>query len=151
MFFFKKRPREDTGQFDSNLAMGLAAVVITVPAHGFIVNSSGIMNAAAAAPATVAAVTTEPSWMASFLGACGWAFMIAAGSLVYQHFVGKWQAKGLPILPMAAMAMPDNNQPRGGAAIPLPGSTIQPQQQRRSNQQQQAPQGQPSYLDQYEG
>ena len=102
--------------------------------------------------AEATAVAPAMGWMKTFLGACVWAFMIAAGSLVYNHFVGKWQEKGYPILPMAAMAVPDNHQPRGGpAAIPLHGSRHQQQQQQQPNNQQQAQQMPPSYLDQYEG
>lgn len=133
--------------------MGIAAAVLVVPAHGFIVSGGGIVNSTAPAASPMPTVSAEPGWIQSFLGACAWAFMIAAGSLVYNHFVGKWTAKGLPILPMAALTTQDNPQPRGGPAIPLGSSTNQQQRQahRQQQQQQQGPQAVPSYLDQYEG
>lgn len=147
LFFNKNYPKKAWAH--SNLAVGVAvATVVAVPAHGFIVSSGGLVNATAAATPSG---PVEMGWMGSFLSACGWAFMIAAGSLVYQHFVSKWQAKGLPILPMAAMAMPDNNQQRGHAAIPLGSSTANQQRPVQNSQQGQAPAGPPSYLDQYEG
>lgn len=99
------------------LAAAAAAVVITVPAHGFIVNSGILMHSTAVHTQQESSVA---GWMQTFFGACAWAFMIAAGSLVYNHFVGKWQEKGYPILPVAALTAADSiPRLRGSSAIPL--------------------------------
>jgi hypothetical protein len=50
--------------------------------------------------------------------ACLWAGMIAAGQLVYYHFLEKWGAKGYPTLPIAALR-PGEVRPAGGAFIGL--------------------------------
>jgi hypothetical protein len=147
------RPQEQSPGVVSKVAGGVAAAaVFTVPVHGFVMGSGSVLNATAqASPPAAAAV----GWMRTFFGACAWAFMIAAGSLVYNHFVGKWQEKGYPILPMAALAAVDS-QPR---ASPIPLGHQGGHQQRAQRdprdprQQPQQPQqgGTPSYLDQYEG
>jgi hypothetical protein len=85
--------------------------------------------------------------MRTFLGACAWAFMIAAGSLVYSHFVKKWQSSGLPMLPVAAMVTQHQQQQQQGqsssqSAGGLPSGTPQFQRAR--------PPGQSSFMAEYE-
>lgn len=138
-----KRPVSTGWVRRTKIIGGVAAAAVTVPAHGFIVGSAG--NGLMSATADIAPSPVF-GWLRSFLGACAWAFMIAAGSLVYSHFVKKWHAKGYPILPVAAMAATDNLQPRSGA-IPLgSGSKDQHARPRRE-----APTTQTSFLDEYEG
>jgi len=145
MYFYPRRPPladDGSGGFVSKVLMGLSATAM-VPAHGFIFQGRG---AVAAAPSPLG------MWMRAFLGACAWGFMIAAGSLVYNHFVKKWQSSGLPMLPIAALV--------SGA------STIQQSMGQAPSQQQAsagglgsgAPQftrarqpGQTSFLEEYEG
>jgi hypothetical protein len=122
-----------------------AAVAVAVPAHGFVVSAGGnglVSAVAESAPPIV-------GWMRTFLGACVWAFMIAAGSLIYSHFVKKWQAQGLPVLPVAALtaATEHSLQPRSNGAIPLgSGSPAPAEQAQRAHQPVQT-----SILDEYEG
>lgn len=97
----------------------LAAAAV-VPAHGFVFNKG------AYATSSVGAVVHSPfgSWMRTFLGACAWAFMIAAGSLVYSHFVKKWQASGLPMLPVAAMITASQASQQQAATSPATGGLL---------------------------
>ena len=128
------------------VALGLG-VATMVPAHGYVLSSRG----------QVATPSPIGSWFRSFLASCAWAFMIAAGSLVYNHFVKKWQTHGLPMLPVAAMTQGANQgapqymgqQPSPGfsstPAAPAGGLNPGPQFQRA-----QAP-GRPSYMEEYAG
>jgi hypothetical protein len=122
------------------------AVATMVPAHGFVISRKGMYS-------TGSSLGMSPfgSWMRTFLGACAWAFMIAAGSLVYSHFVKKWQASGLPMLPVAALVA-------GSNASPLQQGNQQQSQQSAgglpsgpSQFQRARPPGQTSFMDEYEG
>ena len=137
-----------TGRVMKVVAGVMAGVV--VPAHGFMIGGKGMYQAGGS---IVGLSSPFASWMRTFLGACAWAFMIAAGSLVYSHFVKKWQASGFPMLPVAALT----------AGMGVNASPIQQQQQQQGQQQsaggltsgpqfQRArPPGQTSFMEEYEG
>lgn len=136
---------ESTGRVMKVMA-GIATATM-VPAHGFIIGSKGMYQ-------TGSTMTSMSSpfamWMRTFLGACAWAFMIAAGSLVYSHFVKKWQASGLPMLPVAALisganASPIQQQSQSGSTQSAGGLTSGSQFHRAR------PPGQTSFMDEYEG
>jgi len=143
------QPSTDTsfGSSDAAAVMLGLGVATMVPAHGYVLSSRG----------QVATPSPIGSWFRSFLASCAWAFMIAAGSLVYNHFVKKWQTHGLPMLPVAAMTQGANQgapqymgqQPSPGfsstPAAPAGGLNPGPQFQRA-----QAP-GRPSYMEEYAG
>jgi hypothetical protein len=148
MYYYYKpqfRIRHPMGEAEAIIA-GLAGVA-AVPAHGFIFRGKGLYATGGVS------VMQSPfgSWMRTFLGACAWAFMIAAGSLVYSHFVKKWQSSGLPMLPVAAivsgaasMQQQGNreNPSSGHSAGGLPSGSPQFQRAR--------PPGQTSFMDEYE-
>jgi len=162
MYFYREKDGGWQPQFGGNAShtttvlKGAAAAVITIPAHGFVLNKAQV-NLAASAPATAAAASPAMGWLKTFFGACVWAAMIAAGSLVYSHFVGKWQQKGYPILPVAAMTaagggLQPSMQPSIGGAIPLGGSTLhQPAPNQRQEPSRTNASRQTSFLDEFEG
>jgi len=145
MYFFSERKTSALSSDSSpvrRIAAGLAAATM-VPAHGFILNNKG------AYAGTSPGVSAFATGLRTFLAACAWAFMIAAGSLIYSHFVKKWQSHGLPMLPVAALvtgaanvvqAMPAAQQNCATGAGLGPG----PQFQRAKS-------GQTSFLEEYEG
>jgi len=108
----------------------LAVAAAAVPASGFITDNSGLV------PPTTGAVNQTPvgSGMRTFFAACAWAFMLAAGSMVYQHFLGKWEGSGLPILPIAALGTMTGNpsMPNHARSSPL---GFPPSQQHQQPQQ----------------
>jgi hypothetical protein len=122
MFIFRRRKRRGLVRKRQPRKMGEAegvmaeiAIAAAVPAHGFVFQKGAYSTGSV----TEAIRSPFSSWMRTFLGACAWAFMIAAGSLVYSHFVKKWQGSGLPMLPVAAMitasqAQQQQQQQQGG-------------------------------------
>lgn len=113
-FFIQHRNKPSISSPSSGIGGALFAAA-AVPAHGFIIDKGGLVHGATAGMAQAPAV----GWIRTFLGACGWAFMIAAGSLVYSHFVAKWHAKGYPVLPVAALTAGEGLQSRNGGTISL--------------------------------
>jgi len=108
MYFYSKQERSTDGgglSFVERVIMGASATAM-VPAHGFIFRGKGSI-ATSAGPIG--------GWLRAFLGACAWGFMIAAGSLVYNHFVKKWQGSGLPMLPIAALVAGAGSMQQGGS------------------------------------
>ena len=85
----------------------LAIAAAAMPATGSLMGDSG------AVPSGVGAVnnSARTSGMRTFFAACAWAFMLAAGSMVYQHFLAKWEGSGLPILPIAALGTLSGGNP----------------------------------------
>ena len=154
LLVFLKKPRvirSEMGGAERVIA-GLAAAAV-VPAHGFIFREKGLYATGGVATAMS---TPFAMWMRTFLGACAWAFMIAAGSLVYSHFVKKWQASGFPMLPVAALVS------GAGAMQPQVGSQNMGGQSSSGQSaggltsgspqfQRARPPGQTSFLDEYEG
>lgn len=140
-FLFRKTepaPGHSSTSKTSKTIVGLS-ISTMVPAHGYMVSGAkrGIASPFGA-------------WMRTFLGACAWAFMIAAGSLVYAHFVKKWQGSGLPMLPVAAMIAASNAQQQQSSSSPPSHSagglaSGSPQFQRAR------PPGQTSFMDEYQG
>lgn len=51
-------------------------------------------------------------WMLSFAKACGWASLIAAGTLVYTYAVRRWGDEGYPIIPINALGVQQPPQGR---------------------------------------
>lgn len=144
-----RKPKEINPGTVLKVAAAAAATIVTVPASGFIVNSGMLMHSTAV---HTPSLSPAMGWMQTFLGACAWAFMIAAGSLVYNHFVGKWQEKGYPILPVAALAAADGIPQLGrSSSIPLHRSTMASSTAPKYgyDEEQQSPQI--DWMDQYEG
>lgn len=126
---------------------GIVAAAV-VPAHGFVISGKGLYPTG-----SVINSMSSPfaAWMRTFLGACAWAFMIAAGSLVYSHFVKKWQASGFPMLPVAALVAGANASPlqqQSGQSAPSQSAGGLPS---GSQFQRARPPGQVSFMDEYEG
>jgi hypothetical protein len=141
------RPRPRISRVVKEMAGIMAATM--VPAHGFIISKRGMYSTNGAMSAVGGPFG---SWMRTFLGACAWAFMIAAGSLVYAHFVKKWQSSGFPMLPITALVpgagtsplqQQSNQTERSNSAGGLPSGSPQFQRAR--------PPGQTSFLEEYEG
>ena len=81
--------------------LDLAALAsVTVPAHGLIVNSRGVTSAGKIG----SAVSTFAPWLRRLFGAVAIASMIALGLFVYTEFVGAWQRRGLPSIPISALS-----------------------------------------------
>jgi hypothetical protein len=77
-------------------SLNLAALAAaTVPAHGLVVNSRG---------ASGGLLRTMAPWMKRLFGAVGIASMIALGLFVYTEFTGAWTKRGLPSIPISALA-----------------------------------------------
>lgn len=142
----RRRPLADYGF--------LAAAAVAVPAAGFVAGDGGVVSSGMGAVHSTAA----GNGMRTFLAACAWAFMLAAGSMVYQHYLGKWEASGLPILPIAALGTMGGNpmmsqpgpgqRPSSGQSIPLgPASSYQSHQQQQRGQENIQPK---SIMDQYD-
>lgn len=81
--------------------LDLAALAsVTVPAHGLIINSRGATSAGRVG----SAVRTFAPWLRRLFGAVAIASMIALGLFVYTEFVGAWQKRGLPSIPISALS-----------------------------------------------
>ena len=101
----------------------IAVAAAAAPAHGFIVGDGGVVVSGMG----VVNRTAAGNGMRTFRAACAWAFMLAAGSMVYQHFLGKWEASGLPVLPIAALGAMGGNpvMPHSGPGLRhSPGQSI---------------------------
>lgn len=120
----------------------LNVAAVTVPAHGFIVGKKGLM-----APGATKAPNALGAWMKTFFGACLWAAMMAGGLLLYQHFVKKWEERGFPVLPVAALTTASTQTigaPGRPGGIPLTaGSSNSSDSSSRPRQM--------SWLDEYDG
>jgi hypothetical protein len=97
------------------VGLGFVAAV-TVPAHGYVINSKGLVSTGSTAGPLM-------GWLRRFAGACLWAAAIAAGLIIYQHFTAKWKDAGYPVIPISALAAIDQavNTSGKGPAIPLGG------------------------------
>jgi hypothetical protein len=69
---------------------------ITVPAHGLVVNRG--MSSAGKVGGTFL------PWLRRLFGAVAIASMIALGLFVYTEFTASWQQRGLPSIPISALA-----------------------------------------------
>ena len=69
---------------------------LTVPAHGLVVNRG--MSAAGKIGGTFL------PWLRRLFGAVAIASMIALGLFVYTEFTASWQKRGLPSIPITALA-----------------------------------------------
>lgn len=115
----RSRPATSARASTAFTALGAFAAV-TVPAHGFVIDSRGLVSASVRT-----ATSPVMGWLRRFAGACLWAAAIAAGLIVYQHFTTKWKDAGYPVIPISALAAIDQavNTGAKGPAIPLgPGS-----------------------------
>lgn len=110
-----------------------AVAAVTVPAHGFVIDSHGLVSSSVR---TVASPLKE--WLRRFAGACLWASAIAAGLIIYQHFTTKWKNAGYPVIPISALAAIDQavNTGSKGPAIPLGPGGGSAQQNREANKRQ---------------
>lgn len=137
-----ERPRKPRLKLARTAAV-VSVAAAAVPAHGFVVSGKGLV-----AP-SVSRFTQTPlwGWFRTFLGACAWAAMMAAGMLVYQHFVHKWEERGFPVLPVAALTAATQQAGSGKPLGPIhlgsgkSSSSSAPQEKSR----------QTSFLDEYEG
>lgn len=123
---------------------GVAVAAAAIPASEFLRRGKSIVSAAPTAFAP------NPAWMwvRTFLGACLWAAMMAAGMLVYQHFVQKWEERGFPILPVAALTTVAQ---QAGHVKPLGPIHLGGTTSTASNAPRQQAARQTSFLDEYEG
>lgn len=89
------------------------------------------------------------TWFRSFFAACGWAALIAAGSLVYTHFTRKWSEHGYPAIPIAALAAVAEQK---ATQTPAAAYSRPPMYTGyRTTHTTSAPKQQASFLDEYEG
>jgi hypothetical protein len=84
----------------------LRRAAMAAPAAGLLIAAGGIDD--------LDLNFNSGGFIGSFLAACGWALMLAAGAVVYQHFLGKWQNSGLTMAPIQAMGTPPYMQQPGG-------------------------------------
>lgn len=93
-------PVQRQPRVSSRPMLDLAALAsVTVPAHGLIVNSRGATSAGRIG----SSVRTFAPWLRRLFGAVAIASMIALGLFVYTEFVGAWQKRGLPSIPISAL------------------------------------------------
>jgi hypothetical protein len=92
----------------------LKRAVMAAPAAGLLIATGGIDD--------LDLNFNSGGFVGSFLAACGWALMLAAGAVVYQHFLGKWQNSGLTMAPIQAMGTPPYMQPPNMQNQPHPQS-----------------------------
>jgi hypothetical protein len=103
----------------------------TVPAHGLSVTSRGIVAGGLGGKFFF--------WIRKLLGAVSVAGMIALGLFVYTEFTEAWEKRGLPTIPISALAALDKasqghqNRPAGPADR---GGMYQSQGRRDENRQQ---------------
>jgi hypothetical protein len=104
----------------------------TVPAHGLVVTSRGIIAGGFGGKFLF--------WLRKLLGAVSVAGMIALGLFVYTEFTQAWQKRGLPTIPISALAALDQAAQQGQPQVRPSGSgsatAYQPNQQRRGGGQQ---------------
>jgi len=94
-------PRPEKTTVSSRPMLDLAALAsVTVPAHGLIINGRG----AASAGKIGSTIRTFAPWLRRLFGAVAIASMIALGLFVYTEFVGAWQKRGLPSIPISALS-----------------------------------------------
>jgi hypothetical protein len=137
------RPPQLVPRVPSATLTGVAIAAAAIPAGDFVTRGKNIVSSAA----RQFAPNPAWGWVKTFLGACLWAAMMAAGMLVYQHFVRKWEERGFPVLPVAALttvAQTAQGKPLGPIHLGSgTTSTAAPSQR--------APSHQTSFLDEYEG
>lgn len=114
-----------------------ASRTITVPAHAYVVGTSGLIKSGSAVGGVVVA------WIKKLLSACFVAAMIATGVLLFTHFTQKWAQSGYPAIPISALNLDGSIDNKQKPSIPLHSSGHQRHQVHTS--------AQPSNFRQYEG
>ena len=130
----KRREREEAGV---EQLPNVSARTITVPAHMFVVGSSGIVRAGSTLR------NSFVGWIQKLVNACFVAAMIATGMLLVTHFTQRWATAGYPSMPLSAFSL-GPQQPGTPAQVPLPGGNVNQHQRVHT-------QARPSNFAQYEG
>ena len=115
-------PTVENGSFGPPMLDLAQLASITVPAHGLVVNR-GMSSAGK--------VGTFLPWLRRLFGAVAIASMIALGLFVYTEFTASWQQRGLPSIPISALAaletplQPQANPQASARGTPQRGGTRQ--------------------------
>ena len=94
----QSKPTKTSGVSADTPSSFLRRAAMAAPAAGLLIATGGIDD--------LELNFNAGGFIGSFLAACGWALMLAAGAVVYQHFLGKWQNSGLTMAPIQAMGTP---------------------------------------------
>lgn len=117
-------------------------------AHGFIVRGKNLIAPNMPVPGPPQPPGQIRGLVKMTLNACVWAACMTMGMLVYQHFLRRWEERGLPVLPVAALTTVGQTLGRMSAhGVPLgPSSAYE-----RSSDRQREPTRPMSLIDEYEG
>jgi hypothetical protein len=120
-------------------------------AHGFIVRGKQLIAPGTTVPGSAAPASQIRLLVKLTLSACVWAAFMTMGMLVYQHFLKRWEERGLPVLPVAALTTVGQTLSRFQSPHGVPIAAGPSSVYERQGERQREPSRQLSLIDEFEG